>query len=112
MADEPWVAAEQDIRDFPTVELRRTGVNRCGEQSVLETVAQCRSFIREGTGDESDDGIRKDGGWQFATAEDVVADGNFPCDEVLADAMVYALVVAAEQDDVLFELHFVGYVLI
>ena len=78
--NQPRIAAEQDIRDFPTVELRRTGVNRCGEQSVLETVAQCRSFIREGTGDESDDGIRKDGGWQFATAEDVVADGNFPCD--------------------------------
>ncbi len=51
-------------------------------------------------GDQARDGIDEDGGGEGAIGEDVVADGNLFFDEVVEDALVHALVVAAEQDEV------------
>jgi hypothetical protein len=58
------------------------------------------------------DAVHEHGGGQLAPREDVVAYGNFQGDEVLAYALVYALVVAADDDQVLVQGEAVGQALV
>ena len=39
--DQFRISAEENIRNFPSVEFRWSGVYRRGEQTVLKAVAQC-----------------------------------------------------------------------
>jgi hypothetical protein len=57
-------------------------------------------FVAQDAGDEAGDGVDEDGGGDGAVGEDVVADGNFLVHQVLDDALVDALVMAAQQDEV------------
>ena len=68
--------------------------------------------VADDAGHQSDDGICHDGSRQFATREHIVAHADFSCDEMFADAVVDALVVAAEHDQVALERKVVGYVLV
>jgi len=55
--------------------------------------------VAEDAGKEADGGVEDNGGGEFATAEDVVADGEFFVGEEVCDALVHALVAAADEDD-------------
>ena len=106
--DEFGIAGEEDVGDFPAVELGGTGIDGRGDQAVLETVGKGRCFVGQDTRNEADDAVREEGGGNLAAAYDEIAHGDLPGDEVLADALVDSLVMAAQDDDVLFEGQFVG----
>ena len=55
--------------------------------------------MAEDAGEQADGGVEDDGRGQLATAEDVVADGEFFVGEEVGDALVDALVAAADEDD-------------
>ena len=110
--DELGIAGEQDVGDLPAVELGGTGIDGRGDQAVLEAVGQGRCLVGEDARNEADDAVRQEGGGNLAAAHDKVAHGDFPGDEVLADALVDSLVVAAQDDDVLLEGQFVGHPLV
>ena len=46
------VSAEQYIRNFPSVEFGRSGIDRRRDKPVLETVAQCRGLVAYGSWDQ------------------------------------------------------------
>ena len=106
--DELGIAGEEDVGDFPAVEFGGTGIDGRGDQAVLETVREGRRFVGQDAWDEADDAVREEGGGDLAAAYDEIAHGDLPGDEVFADALVDAFVMAAEDDDVLLEGQFVG----
>ena len=55
--------------------------------------------MAEDAGEEADGGVEDDGGGELSAAEDVVADGEFFVGEEVGDALVDALVAAADEDD-------------
>ena len=57
--------------------------------------------VAEDAGEEADGGVKDDGGGELSAAEDVVADGEFLVGEEVGDALVHALVAAADEDDAL-----------
>ncbi len=57
--------------------------------------------VAEDAGEEAGDGVDEDGGGELAAGEDVVSDGDLAVAEQGVDALVDALVAAAEQDDAL-----------
>ena len=110
-ADEFGVSAEEDVRDLPAVELGRARVDGRGDKAVLKGVGQGRCLVGEHTGDEADDAVGQECRRDFAAAYHEVSHGDLAGDEVFADALVDALVVAAQNDDVLLEGELVGYAL-
>ena len=109
--DGGMVAGKEDVGDTPAVELGGAGVDGRCQEIVLEGVGEGGSFVGHGAGKETDDGVGHDAGGEFAAGEDVVANGEFAGDEVVAYALIDALVVTAEEDDVGGEGQFVGHVL-
>ena len=103
------MSAEQYGRNFPAVVDGGAGIYRSTEQAVLEGVGKCGLLVADSSRDEADDGVGDDGGGELAAGEDIVADGNLASDEVVADALVDALVVAAEDDDVVQQAEGVGH---
>jgi hypothetical protein len=55
--------------------------------------------VAEDAGEQADDGVDDDGCGEFASREDVVADGELFVAEELAHALVDAFVAAADEDD-------------
>ena len=88
---------------MPSVELLGAGIDRGLDEPVLERVAQCTLLVTDGTRQEPNHSIGNDGRRQFTASEDVIPDSDFACDEVLADAVVHALVVSAQDHQVLLE---------
>ena len=97
------IAREKDFWHLPSLVVGRTGVDRSCEEVILEGIGKGALFVADGSWDDSDDGIGHAGSDEFTTREDEIAEADFLCDEVLADAIVYALVVATEDDDVALE---------
>ena len=89
------VAGEKDVGDFETAEVGGFGV-----LGVFEVVAVGKTFdgggllAAEDAGNKADDGVDNNEGGEFATGENVVAEGNFVVYDG-ADALVVALVVGA-----------------
>ena len=106
------VAREKHVGNPPSAELGRPRVDGRGQQVVLEAVRQGRGLVAQRPGDEPHHRVGNDAGGQLAPRQHVVADGNLARDEVLADAVVDALVVAAEDDDVLEHREAVGLMLV
>ena len=73
------------------------------QEIVLEGVGEGALHITDDTRDNADDGICHYRGSQFAACEDIVADADLAGDEVFPDAVVDALVVTADDDDVLLQ---------
>ena len=67
-----------------------------GDAEALVAAGVC---VAEDAGKEADCGVEDNGGGELATAEDVVADGEFFVGEEVGDALVHALVAAADEDD-------------
>lgn len=106
------VAREEHVGHFPTFVVGRTGVDGSCQQVVLEGIAECALFVADGTGNDAHDGIGHAGSGQFATGEHEIADRNLLCDEVLANAVVNALVVSAENNEVALHREAVGHGLV
>ena len=101
--DEFWIAAKQYVRHFPSVEFRGAGVDGRGEEVILEWIAEGGGLVRQGAGDQADYGVRNHGGRDFPSAQDIVTYWNLARDKVLADAVVYSLVMAAKDYYVFLE---------
>ena len=110
--DSGEIAREEHVGHFPAVELGGSGVNRWCQQVVLEAVRERRGFVPDGSGDDPDHRIGDDAGGQLAAREHVVADRDLARDQVFADAVVDALVVAAEDNQVVERREAVGFVLV
>lgn len=57
LANLGFIAAEQNLRNLPSLVVGRTGVDRGGKNVVLETVGKCALFVADDTRNQSDDGI-------------------------------------------------------
>ena len=89
------MTAEQYLGHVPAVEHLGTRIDRSLDESVLKGVAQGTLLVADGSGQESHYRIGNDRRREFTAGEHIVADGDFLGDEVLADSIVHALVVAA-----------------
>ena len=107
-----FVAGKQDFGHFPPFVVGRACVDRGGEKVVLERITQCALLVGEHSGHETYDGVGHDCRGKFASSKYKVADADFFGDEVLADSVVNALVVAAKYDDVFQEREGIGHGLV
>ena len=78
----------------------------------METVGEGALLIANHARHHSHDGVGHHGSSQLATRHHIVANRYLACDEVLANAVVDALVVSAEDDDVLHHRQLVGHMLV
>ncbi len=74
----------------------RSGQGRIGRAEALVFAG---GFVAEDAGKETGDGIDDNGGGEFAAGEDVVADGELAVAEQVVDALVDALIAAADEDE-------------
>lgn len=91
---------------------RRSGIDGCSEDVVLETVRQCALLVADHTWYESYHGIRYDGSSQFATCQHIVAHGDLSGDEVVAHTLVDTFVMSTQNDEIALHRHLVGYLLV
>ncbi len=73
-----------------------------------EALVMRGGLVAEDAGKEAGDGVYDHGGSEFAAGEDEVADRNLAVSEEIVDALVYAFVAAAEQDDAFGAGEFMG----
>ena len=83
--------------------LRRTGIDGWFQKVVLKRVGQRTLYVANHAGDDADDAVCHNCGSQFSACKDIVADAHLLRDEVFADAVVDAFVVAANDDDILLQ---------
>ena len=103
------VAGEEDVGDFEAAEVVWLGIGGSFEEIGIGKGFFFRGAgITEGSGEEADDGISDDGGGDGAIGQNVVADREFKIDEFVNDAVVDALVMAGEEDEVLGGGEFAG----
>ena len=95
------VARQKYIGNTPTAKLRRAGIYGWSQQIILKTVGQGRRFVANSARNQSYDRVGNNAGRQFATRQDIIADGNLSRDEVLADAVVNTLIVATQDNYIL-----------
>ncbi|MEY2598866.1 MAG: hypothetical protein RLZZ142_1125 [Verrucomicrobiota bacterium] len=100
LGDGCMVAGEQDVRNPASLELHGTGVLGKFKETGGEGVVRGGGLVAENSGDEPDDGVDEYHGGDDAVGQDVVADGDFFVDEQVDDALVDALVVSAEENEV------------
>lgn len=94
------VPGQQDVRHRHAFPFRRTGIDRGGQQVVLETVEQSGRFVVEHARQQPPYGVHQHGGGQFAPGQHVIADADFQGDVFFPDAFVHPFVVAAQHQDV------------
>ena len=92
---------EEDVRHSPPLVFGRAGVDGRGQEAVLKRVGEGALLVADHARDEAHGGVGDDGRGQFAARQHIVADGDLERDEVFADAVIDALVVSAEDDEVL-----------
>ncbi len=91
------VAAAEDRRHVPTPKRRRPRVVRVLGQAGREALVPGRVLAAEHAGMRLGDGLDDDESAQLTSGEDEVADRDLAVDEMIGDALVNALVTAAEQ---------------
>ena len=101
VVDELVVARQKHLGDFPTFVVSRTRIDGGRHQPVLERVGEGRGLVAQGTRDEAHQAVDQDGGTEFPSGEDIVADAYLFGNQMFADTFVDAFVVTAEDDDVL-----------
>ena len=100
LADFRLVPAEQDFRHLPPLVAAGAGIDGSREHIVHEAVGKCALVVADDTRDKPDNGVGNDGCRQFTASQDEVADGNLPCDEVVAYALINAFVMPRKNDEV------------
>ena len=91
------MTTEEDVGHLPPLVVGGAGVDRWREEAswkVSESALAPRRRVTPGS--RAHHGIYHDSSWQLTAREDVVPDGDLTRDEVLTDALVDPLVVAAE----------------
>ena len=106
--DQLWISAQEDIRNFPAVELGWAGVDGRGEKSVLKAVGQGGSLVGKRPGNQPHDGVGEQCCGNFPSADDIVSDRYFAGYEMFPDTVVDAFVVSAQEDYVALEGKLVG----
>ncbi len=107
--DGAMVSSEENLRHFPAFVIRRAGVVGVVEETVGKGILLRGLVIAEHAGQEAHHGIGDNQRGKHAAGEDVVADGNLVIDQVVRHALVDALVVAAEQNEVAFAREVAGH---
>ena len=79
-----------------------------GDQAVLEGIGKGGGLVGQHARDQADDAVGQEGGRNLAAADHEVAHGNLAGDQMLSDALVDALVMTAQDDDVFFEGKLIG----
>ena len=69
---------------------------RIFEQTHGVRVILCASWVAENIGQEARDGVDENQRGKFAACQHVIANGDFICDKVLADAFIDPFVSSAE----------------
>ena len=105
------IAGKEDLGHFPAVEFCGTGIDRWGQEAVLEGVGQGGRLVAQGPGKKPHHGVGYDGGGQFAAAQDIIPYRYLARDQVLPDPVVHTFVMAAENHDVFLAGEFVGQLL-
>ena len=91
------VAAAQYLGDLPAAEVRGTGVLRVLEEPRREALVLGRLGVADHARDEPRDGFDDGERGELAAREHEVAERDLAVDEVVGDALVDALVTAAQQ---------------
>ncbi len=107
-----FMPREEHVGHTPAFVFRRAGVNGCGKEVVLEGVRKGALLVANNARDEAHDAVRHHRRRQFATRQDIVADGHFLRYQVLTNAVIHTLVVATKDDDVLLHRECVGHGLV
>ena len=97
---DPWLLEKGRIIDW-----------RC-KKSVLERIGQGRLLVADCTRDNADDAVAHHSGGKFATSKHKVTDAIFLVYKVFANAIVYALVVSAEDNNVFHHAYAIGFLLL
>ena len=94
------VARQEHIRHTMATEVGGACIYRSGKQVVLEGVGKSGGTVTDDTGNHAGDGIGNDHGCQFTAGKHVVTYAEVLGDVQFPYALVNALVVSAQQDDV------------
>ena len=95
------VARGEDFGDFPAVEVCWASVYRWGEKVVLEAVGKCRCLVTNCAWEQADNRVGDDCRSKFSARKNIVTDRDLAGNKVLANTIVDALIVTAEDDDIL-----------
>ena len=107
------VAGEKDLGDFAAVPLLRTGVLGMLQQAVPMGLLHEALLVRQDAGDHAADGVTDGHGRDLAAGEDKVAQGDLLVHALVQKALVHALIMPADQDDVVpLLLQLPGYALV
>src|SRR3990172_6008237 len=93
------VAGKQNIGDALAAKFGRTRVMRIFEQAAGVRVILRAGRVAERAGQETRNRVDEDQCGEFTSGQNVIADGDFVGDEMLADALIHALVAAADQGE-------------
>ena len=107
-----FMAGQQDVGHLPAVVFCRTRVHRRSQQVVLERIGQSRLLIGNHSRNDADNRIGNHRCRQLAARQHIVADTDFLRDEMLANAVVDALEVSAQNNQVLRQRQRVGHLLV
>ena len=91
------IAGEQKSGTFQP--RKRAGCNGGSQEAGRERILSGAAFVAEHARDQAHDGIGDDESGQRSISKHVIADGNFVVDEVVGDALVDALVVARDENE-------------
>ena len=94
------VAGEEDVGDLAAVPLLGPGVLGVLQKAVPMGLLHEALLVRQDAGDHAADGVADGHGRDLAAGEDEVAHRNFLVHALVDEALVDALIVAADQDDV------------
>ena len=111
MGDLFVVAGEQTVGDGPPTKLRRARVLWVFQEAAAMGFL-LNGIVRQHTWNEAADGIDHDHRGQFATGQDVITNGDFVGDKMLAHPLINALVMSTEQGDTRLLRKFLGDVLV
>ena len=100
---------EQDFRHAPAFVFGRTSIYGRRQQIVLKRVAQGTLFVSNGSRQYAHNGVGHNSCGQFATRQHIVAYRHFLRYQVFPDAVVYALVVSTQDDNVFAQTQGVGH---
>ena len=97
------MTGEEHVGHTPAFVFCRAGIDGRSQEVILERVGEGALLVTDDTGDNSNDSVGDDCRRQLTTGQHIVAYGDLFGDQMLADAIVYAFVMAAEDDQVVEE---------
>src|SRR5580692_7818090 len=94
------ITAEEDLGGCLAAPVCRAGIDRGCEEVVLEGIEKGGGFIVEYPRDQAAYSVCEDRGGQFSPTEDIISNRNLFGHILLADALVDAFVMAADDQQI------------